>query len=158
MNDRLLLIIMSIALYMGQHSTGMVIFLNYSNTWLASSLLYDISLYILYIAAAINLRRCRRLKNFEVSNETGAAIKLTWKISDGCQPSYNITFGTVGGSLNSTFFKLENKGKQITKVLENLIPEKEYMILVAINCTKNETFTRRPIYQMSGRGVLTMYS
>ena len=100
---------------------------------------------------------CRRLRSFKKSNETGAAIKLTWKILDGCQLSYNITFGTIGGALNSTFFKCENGSqKQITKVLENLIPEKEYMIIITIIYAKDKSLIRRPIYQMSGKGVLTI--
>ena len=120
--------------------------------------MYTLYIHILYITATYNERKCGRIrfKKIEPSAETGASITLTWIIPDTCQPtmSYNITFGTIGGSLESTFFKWENKSqKQITRVLENLISEKEYIIVIAVHYSENKTLLRRPVHRTSGRGM-----
>lgn len=110
----------------------------------------------IFITATINRRSCRNLRDFKTYNETGASIKLTWTIPGVCQPtiSYNITYGTIGGSLESTFFKWENKSqKRITRVLKNLIPEKEYIFVIAVHYNKNNTSLKRPVHGTSGRGM-----
>ena len=111
----------------------------------------------MHIAATINGRICGRLRKFTILNETGASIKLTWTVPDKCQPtiSYNVTYGTIGGSLESIFFKWENKSqKQITRVLRNLIPERQYVFVISVHYNENKTSSKRPLYGISGRGVL----
>ena len=69
--------------------------------------------------------------------------------------SYNITYGTIGGPLESTIFKWENESqRQITRVLKNLIPEKEYVFVITVYYNKNDTLLRRPLHGTSGKGML----
>ena len=99
---------------------------------------------------------CRRLE-VEASNEIGPAIKLSWNVSNERQLpiSYNITYGTIGGSLNS-IHKWENgSDRQITVNLTNLIPEHEYLIVITV-IRQNGNLRRRAIFQMSGKGVVTI--
>ena len=112
-------------------------------------------MHILY-AATFNRRTCGRLRRFETYNETEASIRLTWTIPDVCQPtiSYNITYGTISGPLESMFFKWENESqKQIARVFKNLIPEKEYMFVITVHYNKNNTVVKRPLHGISGRGM-----
>ena len=111
------------------------------------------------VAQRRNKTMCGRLIQLKASNETGAAIKLMWNVSEECQStiSYNITYGTIGGLLEST--ALLNKSQQqieITTVLENLIPEKEYMIVITV-ISPNRTLRRHAISQISGKGVIANY-
>ena len=109
------------------------------------------------VAQRRNRTICGRLIQLEASNETGAAIKLTWNVSEECQStiSYNITYGTIGGLLESTAL-LNKSQQQITTVLENLIPEREYMIVITVN-SPNRILRRRAIFQISGKGVIANY-
>ena len=102
---------------------------------------------------------CGRLLNLEATNVTGPAIELTWNVSEECQIpiSYNITYGTIGGSLDSMpLINWTNESQHnITQVLENLIPEHEYLIVITV-IPLNRTVRRRAVCQMSGKGVITI--
>lgn len=106
---------------------------------------------------------CGRLIRLRLSNETGASIKLTWSIpgwNTKCEnkiKGYNITYGTIGGLLKSTFVKVEDKNQtKIEHPLNNLIPETQYLIVITVNYANDSIATfKRPIYQTSGRGMLT---
>ena len=104
---------------------------------------------------------CRNLIELgsEASNETGPAIiKLSWNVPNRCQLpiSYNITYGTIGGSFNSILHKWENgSDRQITENLTNLIPEHEYLIVITV-IPLNRNPKRHTTYQMSGKGVVTI--
>ena len=102
---------------------------------------------------------CGKLQPFKSTNET-EIIMLTWNVpieNERCKnmiKGYNITYGTIGSPLESTFVKWDkNQTKEITVVLENLIPEREYMIVIIVNLTKNRTKFKRPMYLTTGRGM-----
>ena len=108
----------------------------------------------------IHVVHCGGLRQFKATNET-EAIKLTWNVpieneNEDCKDmitGYNITYGTIGRPLESTFIKWnKNQTKQITVVLENLIPERQYMIVIIVSLTENRITVRRPWFITAGRG------
>ena len=67
---------------------------------------------------------------------------------------YNITYGTIGTTLESTFVKWDkNQAREIAVVLENLIPERQYMIVIIVSLTENRITLRRPRFITAGRGI-----
>lgn len=105
----------------------------------------------------IGLEPCAKLKNFKASNKIATSIMLTWNIPNRpqCQKNitgYNITFGTIGEVLRNTFWENENK-INITGILSDLIPDRQYMIVIIVNYNNNEKTIKRPRIRKSGIGM-----
>jgi len=95
--------------------------------------------------------------NFNSSNKTGASIALRWGIptQPKCQKNitgYNITFGTFGGLLQGRFWENKNE-TNVSVTLSDLIPGKEYMIVIIVNYNDNGTTIKRPRFIKSGIGM-----
>lgn len=97
---------------------------------------------------------CSKLKDFTESNETEASIELTWVIPPECRRiinGYNLTFGTIGGSLESEFIEVKKNLTLMNHTLENLMPGREYLIIITVNYNNNSVTIKRPKCIMSGR-------
>lgn len=70
---------------------------------------------------------------------------------------YNLTFGTIGGSLESKFIKVNRSLTMMDYTLENLMPGREYLIMITVNYSNNSVTMKRPICAMSGRGMFKQW-
>ena len=108
----------------------------------------------------IHAGHCGKLKHFNSTNET-EAIKLTWDVpiekeNKKCKDmitGYNITFWTIGRPIESRFIKWNESQTNITVVLENLIPERRYIVMIIVNLTENRIALKRLKYLIAGMGM-----
>jgi len=68
---------------------------------------------------------------------------------------YNITFGTIGGLLQERFWENENR-TTVNVTLSDLIPDREYMIVIIVSYSDNGTTIKRPRFIKSGIGMGTV--
>jgi len=82
---------------------------------------------------------------------------LKWNIprQPVCQrhiTGYNITFGTIGGLLQERFWENKNE-TNVSVTLSDLIPDREYMIVIVVNYNDNGRTIKCPRYIKSGIGM-----